>query len=83
MRTLLFVLCLSLGASHAATDPLAYFRDLAETRNYTLGRPVSPKLTPDGQTVIYLRGGPRDRDRSSPYWRRHSWRKPSSLRDPA
>ena len=60
MRTLLFVLCLSLGASHAATDPLAYFRDLAETRNYTLGRPVSPKLTPDGQTVIYLRGGPRD-----------------------
>jgi hypothetical protein len=27
----------------AAEDPrLAYFRDLAETRNYTLGRPVSP-----------------------------------------
>ena len=44
----------------ASVDPLAFFRDLAETRNYTLGRPVAPKLTPDGQTVIYLRGGPRD-----------------------
>ena len=45
----------------AADEPqLKFFRDLAETRNYTLGRPVSPKLTPDGQTVIYLRGGPRD-----------------------
>ena len=42
------------------TDPLAYFRDLAETRNYTLGRPVAAKLTPDGRSVIYLRGGPRD-----------------------
>ena len=60
MRTLLFVLCLSLGVSAAATDPLTYFRDLAETRSYTLGRPVAPKLTPDGQTVIYLRGGSRD-----------------------
>ena len=42
------------------TDPLAYFRDIAETRNYTLGRPVAAKLTPDGRSVIYLRGGPRD-----------------------
>lgn len=39
---------------------LKYFRDLAETRNYSLGRPVAPRLTPDGQTVIYLRGGARD-----------------------
>jgi dipeptidyl-peptidase-4 len=39
---------------------LKYFRDLAETRSYSLGRPVSPRLTPDGRTVIYLRGGPRD-----------------------
>lgn len=37
-----------------------YFQDLAETRNYSLGNPLSPKLTPDGKTVIYLRGGPRD-----------------------
>ena len=39
---------------------LKYFRDIAETRSYSLGRPVAPKLTPDGQTVIYLRGGSRD-----------------------
>ena len=39
---------------------LKYFRDIAETRGYSLGRPVAPKLTPDGQTVIYLRGGARD-----------------------
>jgi dipeptidyl-peptidase-4 len=47
---------------HAADEDanLKYFRDIAETRGYSLGRPVSPKLTPDGGTVIYLRGGPRD-----------------------
>jgi dipeptidyl-peptidase 4 len=39
---------------------LRYFRDLAETRNYTLGRPVSPKITPDGAYVIFLRAAPRD-----------------------
>lgn len=38
---------------------LQFFRDLAETRNYTLGRPVSPKLTPDGTSVIFLRAAPR------------------------
>ena len=56
------VLCSVFAFARAADDDanLKYFRDLAETRNYSLGRPVSPKLTPDGQTVIYLRGGPRD-----------------------
>lgn len=45
----------------AAEDPaLAYFRDLAETRNYTLGRPVAPRITPDGKHAIFLRSGPRD-----------------------
>ena len=45
----------------ADEDPaLKHFRDLAETRNYTLGRPTAPKLTPDGSKVIFLRGGPRD-----------------------
>lgn len=39
---------------------LKYFRDLAETRNYTLGRPVAPKLTPDGKHAIFLRSLPRD-----------------------
>ena len=40
---------------------LAYFRNIAETRSYTLGRPVSPRLTPDGSAVLFLRGGARDR----------------------
>ncbi|MES2697544.1 MAG: prolyl oligopeptidase family serine peptidase [Verrucomicrobiota bacterium] len=45
----------------AAEDPnLAFFRELAATRNYTLGRPVSPKLTPDGKHAIFLRSLPRD-----------------------
>ncbi|MBI2510570.1 MAG: DPP IV N-terminal domain-containing protein [Opitutae bacterium] len=39
---------------------LQYFRDLAETRNFTLGRPVSPKLTPDGEHVIFLRAQSRN-----------------------
>jgi dipeptidyl-peptidase-4 len=59
----LAALCtVSSGGILAATDEasLKFFQDLAETRNFTLGRPVAPKLTPDGQTVIYLRGGPRD-----------------------
>jgi len=38
---------------------LKHFRDLAETRSYTLGRPVSPRLTQDGSAVIFLRAGPR------------------------
>jgi len=46
-----------------AEEPMsstAFFRDLAETRSYSLGQPVSPKFTPDGKTVIFLRGGARD-----------------------
>src|SRR5215213_9324639 len=39
---------------------LKYFRDIAETRSYTLGRPIAPKITPDGKTVIFLRALPRD-----------------------
>ena len=47
-----------------AADPesadLKYFRELVETRNYSLGQPVSPQLTTDGKAVIFLRGGARD-----------------------
>ncbi|MFN2507495.1 MAG: DPP IV N-terminal domain-containing protein [Chthoniobacterales bacterium] len=42
------------------SDDLRYFRELVETRNYSLGQPVSPQLTPDGKAVVFLRGGPRD-----------------------
>lgn len=52
-------LCLRLSAQTPEDANLKYFRDLAETRNYTLGRPVSPKITPDGSSVIFLRAAPR------------------------
>jgi len=68
---LVLVLFLVLSSAHssasaspapaAAEDAnLAYFRDLAETRSYTLGRPTSTKLTPDGKFALFLRSAPRD-----------------------
>lgn len=45
--------------SPSPDESLQFFRNLAETRNYTLGRPVSPRLTPDGTSVIFLRAAPR------------------------
>jgi dipeptidyl-peptidase-4 len=52
------------GASLLAGEPesadLRYFRELVETRNYSLGQPVSPQFTPGGKAVVFLRGGPRD-----------------------
>lgn len=64
-RFALFALSLSaLAASLPAAEPesadLRYFRELVETRNYSLGQPVSPQITPDGKAVIFLRGGARD-----------------------
>jgi len=54
----LFV-CSSRAAEPELAD-LRYFRELVETRNYSLGQPVSPQLTPDGKAVVFLRGGARD-----------------------
>lgn len=55
------MLATTIGAASAAEpDSAAFFRDLAETREYSLGLPVAPKLTPDGKSVLFLRGGPRD-----------------------
>lgn len=48
------------AAFAAELDSAAFFRDLAETYDYTLGEPRSPKFTPDGKSVIFLRGGARD-----------------------
>jgi dipeptidyl-peptidase 4 len=52
------------GCSVRAAEPesadLRYFRELVETRNYSLGQPISPQITPDGKTVVFLRGGARD-----------------------
>ena len=53
-------LVVSLSAAELESADLRYFRELVETRNYSLGQPVSPELTPDGKTVIFLRGGARD-----------------------
>lgn len=49
-----------LAAAIPEEEALRHFRDLAETRNYTLGRPVSPQVTPDGKHVVFLRSLPRD-----------------------
>ncbi len=50
----------SVPAAEPESADLRYFRELVETRNYSLGQPVSPQITPDGKTVIFLRGGARD-----------------------
>lgn len=59
-----FLLAVGLASACLATDSenqsLKYFRDLAETRNFTLGRPVSPRITPNGEHVVFLRAGSRN-----------------------
>lgn len=62
-RLLAFGLLFSIVSARAAepeSPDLRYFRELVETRNYSLGQPVSPQLTPDGKAAIFLRGGARD-----------------------
>ena len=59
----LLLACIFVGAGFASGSDdshLKYFRDLAETRNFTLGRPVSPRLTPEGEHVVFLRAGARN-----------------------
>jgi dipeptidyl-peptidase 4 len=50
----------SVRAAAPESADLRYFRELVETRNYSLGQPVSPQITPDGKAVVFLRGGARD-----------------------
>lgn len=53
--------CLTLAAAgpvRSAGDP-EFFRTLAETRQFTLGRPVGTRITPDDRSAIFLRSGPR------------------------
>src|SRR4051812_22799875 len=65
MRTTLILLALgglslpspARGAKPAKDAPLDtnYLRKHAETRGFMLGRPVRPKPTPDGKSVLFLR----------------------------
>jgi dipeptidyl-peptidase-4 len=60
---LLLVLAAAIGFNSvvAGEDPsIAFFRDLAETRGYTLGQPENPQITSGDTAVLFLRGGPRD-----------------------
>src|SRR5687767_3453330 len=57
---LAFTATASSGATPNEDANLKYFRDLAETKNFTLGRPVAAKITPDGKHAIFLRSLPRD-----------------------
>ena len=63
LTLLLVVFSAALTLVRAADEDanLKYFRDLAETRSYSLGRPTAPKQTPDGAAILFLRSAPRDR----------------------
>lgn len=54
---LAMVVSLSAGPSEAGGD--SFLRLYAETRGFTRGLPVSPKLTPDGRAALFLRAPPR------------------------
>jgi dipeptidyl-peptidase 4 len=66
MRAFALLFCSALAAGAAAplipkesTLDTRYLRDHAQTRGFLLGRPVRPKVTPDGKTVLFLRAKPR------------------------
>ena len=57
----LLPLCRPAGAEQDLTgSSLKFFQDLAETRDYSLGKPVAARFTPDGRSVLFLRGQARD-----------------------
>jgi dipeptidyl-peptidase-4 len=60
LSLLLALFCGGVHAAEPESTDLRYFRELVETRNYSLGQPVSPQVTPDGKAVLFLRGGARD-----------------------
>src|SRR5262245_135103 len=55
-----------LRADQPVTKPLdaSFLRLYSETRGFTLGRPVSPKPTPDGKYVLFLQSPGKDPKRS-------------------
>src|SRR5262245_5108178 len=61
LAALLAAPALAEPAKPAKDKPLdaSYLRQHALTRGFMLGRPVRPKLTPDGKAVLFLRAQPR------------------------
>jgi dipeptidyl-peptidase-4 len=56
----LLLLCASIVSSLSFAADTSFIRDFSETRGFQLGRPVSPQITPDGKSVLFLRAaGPR------------------------
>ncbi len=54
------VLAMTLLTATAATAAdTSFLREFAETRRYLAGRPTSPKFSPDGKTVFFLRAKPK------------------------
>src|SRR5476651_2395586 len=51
------ILCTAALAAPAADTPMdtSFLKLYAETRGFMLGRPVKPKVSPDGKTVLFLR----------------------------
>ncbi len=58
VRIAALFLAASLAASAQEPD-LKFLQDLTETRSFNLGKPASVQITPDGSTVLFLRGLPR------------------------
>ena len=54
MRTAV-LLCLVAAVAAPAWAEDSFLRELAVTRNFTLGRPTHAEPTPDGKTVLFLR----------------------------
>src|SRR5437899_3216623 len=55
----LLMMVMAPGAHAGGADP-AFLRQHALTRGFMLGRPVDPRLTPDGKAVLFLRARPRE-----------------------
>src|SRR5688572_14270405 len=62
----LALLPFTLRADPPVTKPLdaSFLRLYSETRGFTLGRPVSPKPTPDGKHVLFLRSAAKNPKRA-------------------
>src|SRR5262249_7517210 len=68
MRTTTTLPLLALAAALAAAPEAVmaqkqldttFLKDYSQTRGFMLGRPVRPKVAPDGKTVLFLRAKPR------------------------